>query len=571
MLTLGLLNMRDAAAAIAEDGRLIAAAEEERFVRIKHVTALPLGAIRYCLREAGVRLSDVDAIAVPWKYWQVGRRAALALGAMLRSPLHFRVKARRSAERMTQEWMELATLRRRLSRALEVACPAPTFYDHHMSHAASALLTSPFERAAILVVDGASEAHTTLLAHGEGTRLRPLRRIALPHSLGQFYAAITAYLGFRPDYDEYIVMGLAAYGEPTFADALRRTVLPPTSDGGFRLNTALFDFHLARVGIFTPEFVRLFGPPRRRDEPIEQRHRDLAASAQLVLEETLLQLARELKRLTRADDLCVAGGVALNCVANSRLARESGFARVYVPPSAGDGGTPVGAVLWHAARRGIPRDRIPALRTAAWGPRFETGACRDAATRAGLPVEAMSDEALCERVAAELVQGKLVLWFQGRMEWGARALGHRSLLADPRREDIRELINARVKLREPFRPFAPSVLEERAFEFFDLPAASPFMSFTCPVWPSAKGLVPAVVHVDGTARVQTVGREADPRFRRLLEAFAKLTGVPVLLNTSFNVNEPIVCTPEDAVACYLKSQVEWLVMENLLIGRPPRS
>lgn len=568
MLILGLSNMRDAAAALVDSGRVIAAAEEERFVRVKHVTALPVQAIRYCLSAAGITLRDVEAVAVPWKYWQITRRGRLALGSMLRSPQLCWVKGRRTVERLGQEWKELAFLRTYLSRRIDgTACPKPVFLDHHLCHAASTVLVSPFERAAVLIVDGASEAHTTTLARADRQSIEILRRIPLPHSLGQFYAAITAYLGFKPDQDEYIVMGLAAYGEPRFAQVLRDRILRLVSEGAFELNTGLLDFHLARHRIFSPEFERLMGPHRQPDDEITQRHRDVAASAQSVLEETLLHLARHLRQLTGLDQLCLAGGVAYNCVANSRLWREAGFRDIYVPPAAGDSGAALGAALWLNARRGALANRV-AMPSASWGPEFSEEDCRGALDKAGLAATRLSDEALFEKVAGELAHGRLVFWFQGRMEWGPRALGNRSLLADPRREDMRELINAKVKLREPFRPFAPAVLEERAGEYFDLPGPSPFMLFTAPVRASAKGIIPAVVHIDGSARVQTVARDSNPRFHRLLEAFGRQTGIPVLLNTSFNVNEPIVCTPHEAISSFLRTEVEWLVLGNLLVGRP---
>jgi carbamoyltransferase len=567
MRILGLSNMRDAAAALIENGQIAAAAEEERFVRIKHVTALPLHAIRFCLESAGSRLKDLDAVAVPWKYWQLGRRAALTVGAMLKSPRLFTAKGARAAERLTQEWKELAFLRTVLSRRVDgTECPPVVFLDHHLCHAASAMLVSPFERAAVLVVDGASEAHTTMLAHADREQIRVLTRISLPHSLGQFYAAVTAYLGFRPDHDEYIVMGLAAYGVPRYAQTLREQVLRTLPEGQFRLNTKLLDFHLARHRWFSPGFLRLFGPARRPEEEITPRHQDIAASAQAVLEETLLHLARHLKTITKEQRLCLAGGVAYNCVANSRLLRDAGFDELFVPPAAGDSGAALGAALWLTHRRGgLSRPMV--MRTASWGPQFSEDACRKTLEAAGLAIERLDEAALCETVAGELAAGRLVFWFQGRMEWGPRALGNRSLLADPRREDIRALINMKVKLREPFRPFAPSVLEERAGEYFELSDPSPFMLRTVSVRSSMKGVIPAVVHVDGTARVQTVARESNPRYHRLLEAFARRTGVPVLLNTSFNVNEPIVCTPQEAVACFLRTEVEWLVMGNLMARR----
>lgn len=566
MLILGLSNMRDASAALLKDGRIIAAAEEERFVRIKHVTALPIHAIRYCLKEAGVGIDAVDGIAVPWKYWVLGRRSMLALGAMLRSPQLLRVKGKRSVERVRQEWTELAFLSNKLAQQFGPFRAKPTFLEHHLCHAASTFFVSPFERAAILVVDGASESHTALLAVAERNQIRPLKRIPLPHSLGQFYASMTSFLGFRPDYDEYIVMGLAAYGRPVYAELMREHILRLHSEGGFVLNTRLLDFHLARVGLFSPTLQQLFGPNRRRDEEMTERHRNLAASAQLVLEETILHMARHLRTLTDAEDLCLAGGVTFNCVANSRLARESGFRRIYVQPAAGDAGTALGAALLLSSRLDahLPRE---AMCHAYLGPQFSEEACRQALDRAGLKGETLSDELLCDRVATELARGRIVFWFQGRMEWGPRALGNRSLLADPRREDMRELINAKVKLREAFRPFAPAVLEERAADFFDWPVPSPFMLFTVPVLPKAKGLIPAVTHVDGTARIQMVDRDSNPLFRKLLEAFEQKTGVPILLNTSFNVNEPIVCMPEEAIQCFLKTEVDWLVLGNLLVGR----
>ena len=567
MRILGLSNMRDASAALIDNGQIVAAAEEERFVRIKHVTALPLQAVRFCLETAGIRLEDVDAVAVPWKYWQVGRRAALAVGSMLRSPRLFAVKGTRCVERLAGEWKELAFLRTYLSRSVDgTRCPPVVFLDHHVCHAASAVLVSPFEQAAVMVVDGASEAHTTMLARADRKQIQVLTRVALPHSLGQFYAAVTAYLGFKPDQDEYIVMGLAAYGAPTFVQTLREQVLRTLPGGDFRLNTRLLDFHLARRRIFSAEFLRLFGPARRPDEEILARHQDMAASAQAVLEETLLHLARHLRRLTNDPRLCLAGGVAYNCVANSRLLKDAGFQELFVPPAAGDSGAALGAALWLAQRRGgWPSPTV--MRTASWGPQFSEAVCRAALEDAGLEVERLEDEPLCEKVAGELAAGRLVFWFQGRMEWGPRALGNRSLLADPRREDMRALINLKVKHRQPFRPFAPSVLDERATEYFDLSGSSPFMLRTARVQSSMKGVIPAVVHVDGTARVQTVDRDSNPRYRRLLEAFSRRTGVPVLLNTSFNVNEPIVCTPREAVACFLRTDVEWLAMENLLARR----
>ena len=421
------------------------------------------------------------------------------------------------------------------------------FLDHHLCHAASSILVSPFERSAILVVDKCYEADTTLMAMGEGSRspywTAPRSRTHWPVLCGH-----DGFPSIRPDHDEYIVMGLAASGEPTFAQVFRREIVRLLPLGRFELNTRLLDFHLARAGLFVKEFIHLFGAPRQPSDELTQRHRDLAASAQLVLEEVLLHLGRHLRTLTGAESLCLAGGWPTS-VANGRLRAELGFKRVYVPPAAGDSGAALGAAVWWSARRGGTNNR-PQMPSAYWGPQFEEDACRAALERERLAAEPLSDEQLYERVATELARGRLVFWFQGRMEWGPRALGNRSLLADPRREDMRELINSKVKCREPFRPFAPSVLDERAQEFFRSAGRFPFMQFTVRVKASAKGIIPAVTHVDGTARVQTVAREANPRFYDLLATFGRLTGVPVLLNTSFNVQEPIVCSPEDAVRCF---------------------
>ena len=365
-------------------------------------------------------LCDVEAIVVPWKYWQVGRRLRLALTSMLRSTQLFRAKGIRSLERARQEWKELFRLQQELSERVGPCDRRPVFLDHHLCHAASSFLVSPFERAAILVVDGASEADTTLLAEGEGNQITVLDRTPLPHSLGQFYAAMTAFLGFRPDQDEYIVMGLASSGEPTFVPVLSREILRVLPEGQFELNTRLLDFHLARAGHFVPEFIRLFGAQRRPQDEITQRHRDLAASAQFVLEETLLHLGRRLRSLTQATSLCLAGGVAYNCVANGRLRAELGFDHVYVPPAAGDSGAALGAALWWTARRGPSASRL-VMPDAYLGPQYDESACRAVLSKAGLMVERLPDDQLYERVASELAHGRLVFWYQGRMEWGPRA------------------------------------------------------------------------------------------------------------------------------------------------------
>lgn len=567
-MILGLNLMHDAAAALVADGAIVAAAEEERFTRRKHATGFPAQAIGWCLDAAGLALADVDVVAVGWKPWVARRRLGHLVESLATSPAHFRAKAGRGAGQIRNEWWQMVTVRRRLTERFGPGRYRLTFLDHHACHAASTFFASPFERAAILTVDGAGEETTTSIAVGEDTAIRSLSQIKLPHSLGQFYAAVTGFLGFRMQEDEYKVMGLAGGGEPRFRDFLLREVLRPEPGGGFHLDVGFLDYHLARRGIFLPRALTVLGPNRAPQGPLLESHREVAASAQQAVEAVLLHLAEHARRLTGAEDLCLAGGVAFNCVANGRLLREGPFRRLFVQPAAGDAGTALGAALAVAVGQGQGRDGFR-MTHAALGPGFPAEDCRAALQAAGLAFQELAPEPLCREAAAALAESKLVFWFQGRMEWGPRALGQRSLLADPRRAEIRERINARVKRREAFRPFAPSVLAERAGEFFADAVPSPFMLLAFSVRSDKREIIPAVTHVDGTARPQTVDRAVLPLYWRLIRAFEEETGVPMVLNTSFNVQEPIVCTPQEAVACFLKTEGDVLALGPFL-ARPDR-
>jgi carbamoyltransferase len=561
--------MHDASAVLVQDGKIVAAAEEERFVRKKHVSGFPVHAIRYCLDEAGVTIRDIDHIGVSWKYWVLRSRIQEALKALPTSLRTFRAKTQRGIGQMKHEWYELFVMRRLIEEAFGKGRFQLRYLDHHLCHAASAFFVSPYDRAAILTIDGAGEEATTLYAVGEGTSIRSVKRIYLPHSLGQFYAAMTGFLGFKMQSDEYKVMGLASYGEPDLIDFFHGKVLTLLNEGDFQINTRLLDYHLARQGIFSPALVNTLGANRLPEEPITEHHQVVAASTQKALENAVFHLADHIHRISGMDRLCIAGGVGFNCVANGRLLQNSEFRSIFIQPAAGDAGTALGAalVLYHHYS-GKPREWV--MKSASLGPEFARPVCRTALESHSLAYTELNDEDLFPKVARLLAEGNLICWFDGRMEWGPRSLGNRSFLADPRREEMKEIINQKIKQRELFRPFAPSVLEEKSSQYFGNPGPSPFMLFTFDVQPEMRKRIPAVTHVDGSARPQTVNRETHPRYWRLIKAFDDITGVPVLLNTSLNVQEPIVCTPDEAVNCFLKTRADFLVMNNILVEQPVR-
>jgi carbamoyltransferase len=548
----------DSAAALVCDGKLVAAVAEERLSRVKHEGGVPRRAVQYCLDAAGLTRDDVDHIGCYMRpFLRIGRRISYRLSQTFRSPVY-------SAGYMAYEAAHNALYVYGM-RGLRGKKTRLHFMEHHPAHAASAFLVSPFEHAALLSIDYVGEFTATWMGEGRGTSIRSLGRRNYPHSLGVFYSAITDYLGFARASDEYKVMGLAAYGEPAYYDDFRRIIRART-DGWYDVDLSWLVAHYlpgSRVGYFSKKFMDRFGPPRRKGEPVEERHRNIAASAQMLLEEIALGLARCLQKETGLKHLCMAGGVALNCSMNGRLLREGPFDSIYVQPAAGDDGIAIGAAFQlHHRLTGAARSFV--MDDARLGPEYSNEQIRSFLDGAKIPYAAPND--VVERAAALIAEGKIVGWFQGRAEFGPRALGARSILADPTRPDMRDLLNKYVKHREEFRPFAPSCLEERAGEFFTGCSRSPFMLFVYPVEPHQQSKVPAITHVNGTARVQTVSRNLDARYYRLIEAFERLRGVPMVLNTSFNVmGEPMVNSPADAVRCFYSTGMDALVMGDYVI------
>jgi carbamoyltransferase len=566
----------NASAAIVCEGRLVAAVEEERFNRVKYAAGFPAQAVRYCLKEAGLGLKDIDHVAVP-------RNPYARLGTKLFYAMRMPSFAR---ERM-KVLAKFTGIPEALSQALDIdpAKVAAKFHrvEHHRAHLASAFFVSPFERAALLSADGLGDFASTMWGSGYGSRLRIEGTIEFPHSLGLFYSAVTQYLGFLKFGDEYKVMGLAAYGEAEQLEAFRDIVR--ANGDGFRLGLEYFTHH--RTGpemswaeadktpmlgkMFSEEMEKLLGPKRNPEEPLEQRHRNLASALQARLEEIYLGMLKKLAQRTGMKAVCLAGGVAFNCVANGKIFDTTGFEQVYVHPAAGDAGLAVGAAyyVWHQIL-GKPRSFV--MDHAYWGPGYKREEIRRAmdangSWKNGCRLEELAEDNLLQRTAAIVADGKILGWFQGRAEWGPRALGNRSIVADPRRPEMKEILNQRIKHREIFRPFAPSILAESTGEWFEKSHPSPFMTLAYSVRPEKRDKIPAPTHVDGTGRLQTVTREANTRYWGLIKAFEQLTGVPVVLNTSFNDNEPIVCRPEEALDCFQRTQMDALVLGDFLITR----
>lgn len=549
-------HYHDASCCILQDGRLIASAEEERFTRLKHDPSIPRNAFRFCLEEAGLDIVDIDCIA----YYEnpvrkLERQLWMSLPSLAARPaLSFR-------RQLSPQLVE-ADIREVLGYEGNIR-----YYDHHRSHAASAFYFSGFSEAAVLTVDGVGEWNTTSYWEGVGSRLTPAGAVDFPHSLGLLYSAITAYLGFEVNEGEYKVMGLAPYGKASLTNEVWQ-LIRTHADGTFELDMRYFAF-VERDTMFSEAFEALFEhKARKRGEALEPFHYDLARSLQAVLEDLLLEKLAYLHRKMPFDNLCMAGGVALNCVANARLHREGPFRNLFVQPASGDSGCALGAAaLAHVDATGEVPSRT-SMRDAYLGSAIPATRVRRLLSQspAGWQSFENDEDGLVTAVSERLAEGKVIGWVEGRMEFGPRALGARSILADPRRADMRDRINAAVKKREGFRPFAPSVLANRASEHFDLPYPSPFMLETCQTQ-SALDL-PSITHVDGSARVQTVDPDVSPRYARLLQAFERRTGCPLLLNTSFNLkDEPIVRTEEDALICFLRSAIDCLVIEDTLIDR----
>jgi carbamoyltransferase len=581
----------DAAAALLQDGMLVAAAEEERFSRKKHDYGFPARAIRFCLAQAGLSARELDYVVFYEKpLVKFERILTTAVSTFPRS-------ARMFPEAMIAWFDEKLWIRSTLMGQFGLPAEKILFTDHHLAHAASAFFCSPFREAAILTVDGVGEWTTAALGtatadwDGQGTNsIRLTEEIRFPHSLGLLYSAFTAFLGFEVNEGEYKVMGMAAYGQPRFVDKIHKLVRTG-DDGSFHLDMDYFSHHYSASQTLSRRFVDLFGEPRdptsefitaqthagvsgrEAEVKASQYYADVAASIQQVTEEILLKMARHLRRHTGLKALCMAGGVALNSVANGRILRESGFADLFIQPAAGDSGGAVGAALyaWHVA---LAKRRKFVMEHAYWGEGFDAAGISGFLKQNSIPHEVYEDdEKLLSRVVDDLTAGKVAGWFQGRFEWGPRALGNRSILADPRRAEMKEIVNAKVKFREPFRPFAPVVPENRAAEMFEgLPDAARhyparFMLLVLPWKESAGARVPAVNHV-GTGRLQTMRRDWNPRYNRLLELFSQATGVPVLMNTSFNLRgEPIVASPADAWNTFQNSGLDVLVMGNCVVRK----
>jgi carbamoyltransferase len=547
----------DAAACLIRDGEIVAAAEEERFTRKKHDSAFPAQAVSYCLSVAGIGPEEVDHVIFYEK-------PLLKFERILSSCIDTFPHSRAAFVRAMEIWLSEKLWAKGLIQASMHRRGRITFGEHHVSHAASAFLVSPFEEAAVLSVDGVGEWTTTATGAGHGTEMELIREIRFPHSLGLLYSAFTAYLGFEVNEGEYKVMGMAAYGRPKHVDKVR-SLLDLASDGSYQLDLRHFEHHRA-LRTYSARFEGLFGSARRPDGAVTQRHMDVAASVQQVLEEVLVTVAADLRRVSGLRDICLAGGVALNGLANTRILREAGFERMFVQPAAGDSGGAIGAAafLYHAV---LGRPRVAPMRHAYLGPEYDADTIEAFLDRNQIPAVRLGDDELLDSVSGMIERGAVVGWFQGRMEFGPRALGSRSILADARRAEMKDVLNEKIKHRESFRPFAPAVLVEEGTRWFELPAdESPYMLHIVPVRADKRSLIPAVTHEDGTARVQTVDRHTNPRFHALISRFAARTGVPVIINTSFNVKgEPIVRTPAEAYNCFAHTDIDHLVLGPFVV------
>jgi carbamoyltransferase len=583
----------DSAACLVRDGEIVAAAQEERFNRKKHYAGFPEQSVRYCLREGGVAISDLEYIAFYDK-------PLVKFERLLETYLSFAPRGIGSFVTAMPVWLKeklfLKSLLQKNLLALtgerRSSLPPLLFGEHHESHAASAFYPSPFESAAVLCMDGVGEWATTSAWLGEGKELTALWEIPFPHSLGLLYSAFTYYTGFKVNSGEYKVMGLAPYGRPAYVQNIYDHLIDLKPDGTFRLNMDYFAY-CTGLTMTSGTFDHLFGgPPRQPETRLTQRDMDLARSVQDVTEEIMLRLARTLHRETGSENLCLAGGVALNCVGNGRILREGPYANVWIQPAAGDAGGALGAALcaWHRLDGRVRKTAPPedAMRGAYLGPAFSNEEIERFLQKQDAPYVRLGNDELVDRVADELAAGKVVGWFNGRMEFGPRALGARSIIGDARNPRMQSVMNLKIKYRESFRPFAPSVLRERVADYFELDADSPYMLLVAPVRPERRvevsaeqgrlwGIellnvprsdIPAVTHIDYSARVQTVHQSTHPRYHALLKAFEARTGCAVIVNTSFNVRgEPIVCTPADAYRCFMRTEIDTLVLENCVLEK----
>ena len=563
----------DASVALFTDGHLASAMEEERFSRLKHQAGFPALSAMHALRDASVSGHELDHIAIsrdPSAHIHKKLMFALSQGPRLATV----------RDRLTNV-SKLGDIKSVLAASIgveEAEIRAQVHrVEHHRAHMASSFFVSPFERAALLSIDGFGDFVSTMWGQGCGNKIDAADWVEFPHSMGLLYTAITQYLGFPKYGDEFKVMGLAPYGEPEYLDRLRQLVRVKPN-GGFELDLSYFLHHSEGVNmtwesgspsigdVFSPKLEREFGRRRRPDEQVDSRHHNMAASLQALLEEVVLGLLRKIADKTGLKDLCLAGGVALNCTMNGKILSETPFERVYIQPASYDAGTSLGAALYVKHQiLGAPRDFT--MEHTYWGLEYSREACLSALNAHGLPYRELCDEALADAAADLITKGNIVGWYQGRFEWGPRALGNRSILCDPRNASMKDHLNRRIKHREGFRPFAPSVLEERAGDWFEMAEASPFMLMTCQVRREQQAHVPAITHVDGTARQQTVSKSTNPKYWGLIHAFERKTGVPVVLNTSFNENEPVVNTPEEGVSCYLRNDMDVLALGPFLVEK----
>ena len=545
----------DGAACLIEDGRIVAAAEEERFTRRKHDASFPVHAIEYCLAEAGIGPERIDHVVFYEK-------PLLKFERILSSYLETFPHSHTAFVRAMGIWLKDKIWTRDAIRQ-HLPKGELSFGEHHLSHAASAFLVSPFDEAAVLTADGVGEWTTTSIGVGQGTSLELLKEIRYPHSLGLLYSAFTAYLGFEVNEGEYKVMGMAAYGTPRYTAEVRQ-MLDIAADGSFQLDLRYMDYHRS-LRTYSSKFVELFGPARDPEAELEERYADIAASIQRVLEDILVTIATDLQRTTGMRKLTMAGGVALNGLANTRILKEAGFDELFIQPAAGDSGGAIGAAayLYHTV---LGHPRVEPMRHAYLGPEYSDEEIAVFLDRNSIPATLLPEAELIERVAELLAAEKVIGWLRGRMEFGPRALGARSILASPRRAEMKDVINEKIKHRERFRPFAPSVLLEEAPRYFDLGCESPYMLHIAPVREERRSDIPAVTHADGTSRLQTVRRETNPAYYELIAAFGRRTGVPVIVNTSFNVRgEPIVRTPQEAYTCFIHTDLDYLTLGNYIL------
>jgi len=564
----------DSSAAIFVDGIMIAAIEEERFRRVKHWAGFPSMAIEFCLKEAGITLNEVDHIAIgrdPWA--KLGKKilflAMNPLGGI--TAVKNRLSNAKKVASLEDEFAKIAsidkaTFKKKIHQV-----------EHHRSHLASAFFASPFDEAALLSIDGSGDFTTTMIGIGRGNHIEILDSVDFPHSVGIFYTALTQWLGFPHYGDEYKVMGLAPYGEAKYVDQLR-DLIQFTDDGLFKLNLNYFrnpnrgiisygDDHIPVVAtLFTDYFEKKLGKARQKGEELTQFHKDMAASVQRFTEELIFHILNALQKRTGLKNVCIAGGVAQNSVANGKITTRTSFTNVYIPSAGHDAGISMGAALY-VYNQTLLQPRKPAIWSAYTGNKFSNDEIEQYLLSRDIKYKKLSDEELYEYVADRLINAGVVGWFSGRSEFGPRALGGRSILADPRRADAKDLLNAKIKRRESFRPFAPSILKEYVENFFTIDDVVPFMEKVFPIQEGKRSLIPAVTHVDGTGRLQSVDQTVSPRYYALIDAFRKKTGVPILLNTSFNENEPIVNSPAEALDCFLRTQMDMLVMENIIVER----